>query len=125
MSSEDILPDENKLKLKSMNKPRNNNSRRFSIVKFELPSFNSNSTKGLHKYIYLNLINPFIYKDEHKSTIPSSSPNLIQKLLFRQFNPKTRPYSMGISVMNFFKLFILIVYLFISRLMIAYLQQQY
>jgi hypothetical protein len=43
----------------------------------------------------------FIYKDEQKSTMSSASPNLIQKLLFRQFNPKTRPYSLGISVNHF------------------------
>ncbi|CAF4392510.1 unnamed protein product, partial [Adineta steineri] len=30
----------------------------------------------------------------------STSPNLIQKLLFRQFSPKTRPYSMTIPSDN-------------------------
>jgi len=40
----------------------------------------------------------FDFSDEQKLSPPSPSPNLIQKLLFRQFSPKTRPYSMGISV---------------------------
>jgi hypothetical protein len=52
--SEDGLPNENKCipsKLTSMNKIRNNNnSRRSSLVKFELPPMNSNGIKGLKRF---------------------------------------------------------------------------
>jgi len=50
ISSDEILPNENKF-ISSMNKIRNNNngSRRFSLVKFELPITNSNETKGWKK----------------------------------------------------------------------------
>ncbi|CAF1275538.1 unnamed protein product [Adineta steineri] len=83
ISSEEIESNENKIiptKITSMNKKRTQYSRRLSLVKFELSSVNSNGTK-----------------DEQKPTVPSCSPNLIQKLLFRQFSPKTRPYAIGVS----------------------------
>ncbi|CAF0904226.1 unnamed protein product [Adineta ricciae] len=67
-------------KLSSMSKLRNRYSRRLSLVKFELSPTNSCAMK-----------------DEHKSIIPSCSPNLIQKLLFKQFSTKTRPCTIGIS----------------------------
>ncbi|CAF3954969.1 unnamed protein product, partial [Rotaria magnacalcarata] len=81
LTSEAILPNEHKLiasKSTSMYKKRTHRSRRFSLVKFESPNVDSNGTK-----------------DEPKSTATSTSLNLIQKLLFRQINPKTRPYSMS------------------------------
>ncbi|CAF3293767.1 unnamed protein product [Rotaria socialis] len=83
LTSDAILSNEHKLiasKSTSMYKKRNHRSRRFSLVKFESSSADSNGTK-----------------DEPKPTATSTSLNLIQKLLFRQINPKTRPYSMGIS----------------------------
>ncbi|UJR23904.1 hypothetical protein I4U23_026876 [Adineta vaga] len=84
----DIPSDENELnentiippKLTSMNKIKNRYTRRLSLVKFELSPTNSMGSK-----------------DEHRSIIPSCSPNLIQKLLFKQFSTKTRPYTIGIS----------------------------
>ncbi|CAF3008331.1 unnamed protein product [Rotaria sp. Silwood2] len=82
-SSEEILSNENKFissKLTSMHKKRNNRSRRFSLAKVDLSAVNSNGTK-----------------DEQKSTTSSSSFNIIQKLLFRQINPKTRPYTIEAS----------------------------
>ncbi|CAF0765306.1 unnamed protein product [Rotaria sordida] len=82
-SSEEILSHEFKFipsNLITMNKKRNNRSRRFSLAKVEILTVNSNRTK-----------------DEQKSTAPSTSLNIIQKLLFRQINPKTRPYSRGTS----------------------------
>lgn len=53
--SEDNLPNENKCipsKIPSVNKIRNNNSRRLSLVKFELPPMNSNATKGLKRFLF-------------------------------------------------------------------------
>jgi hypothetical protein len=61
ISSEENLPNENKRipsKLTSMNKIRNNNSRRLSLVKFELPPTNSNGIKGLERFrIYFSNFN--------------------------------------------------------------------
>ncbi|CAF4838968.1 unnamed protein product [Rotaria sp. Silwood1] len=84
ISSDEVLPDENNLessKSTPMNRIRHGGTRRFSLVKLELPTGDSNASST----------------DDGKSQIPSSSPNLIQKLLFRQFSPKTRPCSTGIS----------------------------
>ncbi|CAF1339775.1 unnamed protein product [Rotaria magnacalcarata] len=84
ISSDEILPDENNLessKSTPMNRMRHSGMRRFSLVKLELPTGDSNTS----------------LTDDSKGSIPSSSPNLIQKLLFRQFSPKTRPYSTGVS----------------------------
>ncbi|CAF1034539.1 unnamed protein product [Adineta ricciae] len=61
-----------------MNRPRPGGTRRFSLVKLETPAGDSNT----------------LSTDDSKT---STSPNLIQKLLFRQFSPKTRPYSMAIT----------------------------
>lgn len=39
----------------------------------------------------------FLSLDESKLSVPITSPNLLQKLLFRQFSPKTRPYPVRLS----------------------------
>jgi hypothetical protein len=64
-----------------MNRTRHGGPRRFSLVKLEVTSRDSNT----------------LTTDDSKIPAPSSSPNLIQKLLFRQFSPKTRPYSTAIT----------------------------
>jgi len=46
ISSDEILPNENKF-FSSMNKIRHNGSRRSSLVKFDLPTIDSNETKSL------------------------------------------------------------------------------
>ena len=74
-TSTDEIPTNEHRFFPSMNKIRGR--RRFSLVKFELPPTDSNG---------------------RKDSITNPSPNLLQKLLFRQFSPKTRPYSSGISV---------------------------
>jgi hypothetical protein len=51
ISSDEILPNENKF-ISSMNKIRNTGSRRFSLVKFELPIIESNETKGWKKRLF-------------------------------------------------------------------------
>ncbi|CAF2508563.1 unnamed protein product [Rotaria sp. Silwood2] len=84
ISSDEVLPDENSLdssKSTPMNRMRHGGTRRFSLIKLELPTGDSNPSST----------------DDIKGQIPSASPNLLQKLLFRQFSPKTRPCSTGIS----------------------------
>ncbi|CAF0996642.1 unnamed protein product, partial [Didymodactylos carnosus] len=61
----------------SMNRIRSQ-TRRFSLVKIDPPDDEIKINK------------------RSADQVPSS-PNLIQKLLFRQFNPKTRPYSMAVT----------------------------
>ncbi len=80
-----------------MNRIRHSGTRRFSLVKLEVPSGDSNSSTPGWKIFLKNRFFLFMFcnKDDSKT---SSSPNLIQKLLFRQFSPKIRPYSMAISV---------------------------
>ncbi|CAF1205137.1 unnamed protein product [Rotaria sordida] len=84
ISSDEVLSSENNLessKSTSMNRIRHGGIRRFSLVKLELPAGDSSTSPT----------------DDSKGQIPSSSPNLIQKLLFRQFSPKTRPCSTALS----------------------------
>ncbi|CAF1155515.1 unnamed protein product [Adineta steineri] len=81
ISTDEILSKANSFestKTSPMSRIRHAGTRRFSLVKLELPSGDSTT-------------------DDLKT---STSPNLIQKLLFRQFSPKTRPYSMTIPSDN-------------------------
>jgi hypothetical protein len=64
ISSEDILPNENKLS--SMNRKRQNRSRRFSLVKIELPADDSNVTKGLKRILFFK-ITIFIFVKMNKN----------------------------------------------------------
>lgn len=83
-----------------MNKKREHEVRRFSLVKFELPTNESNETKGRPSSDSCGLFIDFS-SDESKLSVPLTSPNLLQKFLFRQFSPKTRPYPVRLSAVNF------------------------
>lgn len=67
-------------------------TRRFSLVKLETPSSTGEREQPSLERRSLSVL------DDGKSALPTSSPNMIQKLLFRQFSPKTRPCSMALSV---------------------------
>ena len=83
-----------------MNRTRHGGTRRFSLVKLEVTSGDGNSlapgfispTKKQSSFFQVLSV------DDLKTSVPSTSPNLIQKLLFRQFSPKTRPYPTAIAV---------------------------
>jgi hypothetical protein len=103
ISSDDISPNENNLessKSTPMNRIRHGGTRRFSLVKLEVTSGDSNTlTTGFIHWKILFISSWLTFNlDDSKAPAPSSSPNLIQKLLFRQFSPKTRPYSSAIGV---------------------------
>ncbi len=103
ISSDEILPNETNLessKSTPMNRTRHGCARRFSLVKLEVTPGDSHTLTTGFIYWKKTLFQTSIYsnKDDSKASAPSSSPNLIQKLLFRQFSPKTRPYSVAIAV---------------------------
>lgn len=86
-----------------MNRTRHGGTRRFSLVKLEITSSDSNSltTGFIHQNQSFKILLLFflsLSSDDFKTSAPSTSPNLIQKLLFRQFSPKTRPYPTAIAV---------------------------
>lgn len=101
ISSDEIQSNENNSessKSTPMSRTRHGGTRRFSLVKLEVTPGDSNSlTPGLNQFFFF-ISNRLFSTDDLKSSAPSTSPNLIQKLLFRQFSPKTRPYPTAITV---------------------------
>ena len=100
--SSDISQDSTKTT--PMNRTRQTGLRRFSLVKLETSASDSTTFANGKKEI---IIVPFSsidksFPDETKTSVMNNSPNLIQKLLFRQFSPKTRPCPMAIAVRLFF-----------------------
>ena len=87
-----------------MNRTRQTGLRRFSLVKLEASASDPN-TLANGKTSASSLVSSSLFErafpDENRTSLMSNSPNLIQKLLFRQFSPKTRPCSMAMAVRLF------------------------